>query len=326
MGPVQGFTLRGASVDASGIDVEGAGRGTIRAEAGTGSVSVRGARLLIAASRTVLRAGGQPTLQLSGLDSLDLGTEARVTAQRILFVPDSGGPERELSSPVTIRASAPIKASATGTDVVWTDAPARLVLKRSSRGSVSWDGAGTIDLVGSRKTVAYGGVVATVLDVAVSRSSSGIALTGTGRARQAYVDGVPQYSTKGTVDLINPTVTVPRGSRADLTWAPRNVGGDFDMCMTKISPQSPAARWVSLGLAPLPTMAGAATKRQRGGDASGFVEGGPIRSVIPPGDADRRDLRFDVPANATPGIYTVTIKIEGNFAPITVSFEIRVTE
>ena len=138
-----------------------------------------------------------------------------------------------------------------------------------------------------------------------------------------YLDGEPQLRTTASCDLIQVREETVAGRRLELTWAPRNTG-DFDMVMTRIVPIGPAASWLSLGLEGLLNEFGGETRPYRSGETTGFRSGQPIRSLLPPFDADRRDIGVVVPSGTPIGTYDASVRIEGNFDPVVVPFEVIV--
>jgi hypothetical protein len=157
----------------------------------------------------------------------------------------------------------------------------------------------------------------------VERTDESVRLSGTAQAEQVYLDGTPQLITKASVDLVQVREETSAGAELELTWAPRNVGA-FDMVMTRISGVGPASGWLSLGLEPAPYEFGGEKRPPMGGRTPGFRRGGAIRSVLPPGDADRRDIAVSVPSGTLPGSYVADVLIEGNFPSVSAQFEVIV--
>jgi hypothetical protein len=207
----------------------------------------------------------------------------------------------------------------------WLDAPAQLRVRTGAdeRGRIDWAGSGSVRTSDTTRRVSFGALAGRRLDVTVRRAGGKLTLTGSASVEQLYHDGAPVFATRATVDLVRARVTAPAGRRAEVVWAPRNLGR-FDMAMTRIRPMTPSARWLHLGLAPLPSTFGGEERPARGGNTEGFMSGGAIRSIIVPGEADRRDITVEVPAGTRPGTYEAVVLVEGNFDDVEVRFEIDV--
>lgn len=221
--------------------------------------------------------------------------------------------------------------------VRWVDPPAIVAVHGRPGARLSWAGTGTITPPGrSGLRGTYLGVRADDLSVQLRRDPRSVQVGGTAReASQVYVDGSPRLRTTAVVDVLDDSLTVDRADGHDdrFTWAPRNTGG-ADMLITRVRPLNTAARWVQLRLSPVPPYFGGENRPPVGGNTTGLGKGTScflfctgakaIRSELPIGDADRRDLTVTPPASVTAGRYTVLLRVEGNFAPVTVCVPVDV--
>jgi hypothetical protein len=203
------------------------------------------------------------------------------------------------------------------------DAPNSFKVNDPARSWTSWAGSARVRVGKRTFSHEFGAFAGKSLSGTITRASGRVRATARGVAQQVYLDGVPQFETKATCDLIQTREQTQAGRRIELTWAPRNLG-DFDMLMTRLVPVGPQAGWLSFGLEPAPHMFGGETRRAIGGQTTGFLPGGAIRSVLAPADADRRDVGVVIPNGTAPGTYDASVRIEGNFEPVTVPFEITV--
>ena len=209
------------------------------------------------------------------------------------------------------------------TTVRWTDAPATLRVRDSDRSMTSWAGTGAVRADGRRYTHEFGALAARGLQATFERAGGKVQVSGRGTVQQVYLDGEPQFRTTASCDLVQISEETAAGRRIELTWAPRNTG-EFDMLMTRIVPIGPAAGWLSFGLEGAPNEFGGEVRPYRSGVTQGFHDGAPIRALLPPRDADRRDIGVSVPQGTANGTYDATVRIEGNFAPVVVPFEVIV--
>lgn len=210
-----------------------------------------------------------------------------------------------------------------GTPVRWTDAPKTIRVRDAQRSTTTWAGRGTVRAAGRTMTDEFGGLAARELVATLERGPDAVKVSGRGRVQQVYLDGVPQFRTTASCDLVQIREETTAGRRLELTWAPRNTGR-FDMVMTRIVPVGPAADWLSFGLAGGPNEFGGEERPYRRGDTRGFRQGSPIRALLPPGDADRRDIGVEVPRGTPEGTYDASVRIEGNFDAVVVPFEVIV--
>jgi hypothetical protein len=205
----------------------------------------------------------------------------------------------------------------------WTDAPTSFKVSDQARSWTSWAGSARVRVGKRTLSHEFGAFAGRNVTGTITRGSGRVRATARAIAQQVYLDGVPQFETRATCDLIQTRERTEAGRRIELTWAPRNLG-DFDMLMTRLVPVGPQAGWLSFGLEPAPHIFGGESRRAIGGQTTGFIPGGAIRSVLAPADADRRDVGVVIPAGTAPGTYDATVRIEGNFKPVTVPFEITV--
>jgi hypothetical protein len=272
------------------------------------------AGLLIRPDGVVLDSGAgvfRPSLKTTGQVEL-LGDE-------IMFT--SGDQTRRYVGSLTFRASGPGDVRFDDQEVRWIDAPKSLSMKDEARTFTSWAGQGTVNVGGRDLSDEFGAIAARDLTAMVERTDESVRLSGTAQAEQVYLDGTPQLITKASVDLVQVREETSSGAELELTWAPRNVGA-FDMVMMRISGVGPASSWLSLGLEPAPYEFGGEKRPPMGGRTPGFRRGGTIRSVLPPGDADRRDITVSVPSGTPPGSYVADVLIEGNFPSVSAQFEV----
>lgn len=323
------------------------GEGTLRVEGST--LAVTGPELSLIAPRIVFSASGAPvvdarapgdeTVQAIGPNSMRiaLGGGASISGGRMSFSPRDGSSPRALAGTVNVRrpsvALGGFFAELDAQSLRWTDAGASVAAGGNGRSSISWAGFGTVDTASTKPLSGeYVGLVSPDFDATIVRRSGRVEADGRARAvAQVFLGGKPALRTRAGVDLLTPVVEARAGTRATFTWAPRNLGGDYDMCMLRISPASEPARWVNLALERMPAMFGGEPRTPAGGDTRGMARGGtfgsaePVRAIVPVRDADRREVSFDIPEGLRPGAYSITLVIEGNFAPVRAEIEVRVS-
>lgn len=310
-------------------------RGRLRSDGPAGLLSVAGRSTAIEARELRMKAlivvrGDDVMIQREGRHRLVAPGRAVVRGESIVFSRNDG-PALTLRSPVTFFPAAnedPVgHADAIDIreleEVSWLDAPKSITLSDTTRSTTSWAGAGQVDVAGRSFEHEFTVITAKSLEGTIRRTDAGLRLSGRGTAQQVYLDGAPQLATKATCDLIEVKAQTSSGGSPSLTWAPRNLG-EFDMLMTRIRPVGPAAKWLSLGLAPAPNMFGDEVRRAIGGVTDGFRNGSAIVSLLVPGHADRRDIGVRVPDGTPPGVYDATVIIEGNFPDVRVPFQITV--
>ena len=208
----------------------------------------------------------------------------------------------------------------------FVDLPSELALSAagSERATLSWAGPGAVD-AGRRYEAEHVGIKTTPTFEA-TLTTSPVAVRGTGRFAQLYLDNVPQLRARGGVRVKDTGVRAERGKRGAFDWAPENAG-DTDLVISRIVPANDDARWLSLGLDVLPDLCGGEPSCPRyGGDTRGFHEGRPINAVILPRTGDEREVRFLVPDDAAPGPNVLRVVFEGNFDPITVEIPVAVDD
>jgi hypothetical protein len=232
----------------------------------------------------------------------------------LVFVPDGHLYEsaRPVRSPVTVTNVYLALQSA-----AWGDAPDAVSLQPSDeRTFVSWTGSGTVSVPGRPPSAGrHIGLSGDHIAAEVRRIPQGAAITGRAHVHQLYVNGVPQLPTTAEVIVKHAPRMYSLHSGA-FSWAPTNRGAT-DLVITGIAPASDAARWVELGLEPVPALCGdpdyRCPFRAIGGDTSGFQGGDPITSVIRPYAGDEREITFNVPPGTPPGAYRLAFEFRGNF-------------
>lgn len=265
-------------------------------------------------------------------------TTLRVSAAGLTFTPArSGASPRPLpGGTVTIPDQSEVSVRPSGR-VVWADAPPVLSVRGRSGGRMSWAGSGSAQPPGARPLRGqYVGVTSDQLAVRLVRSASAVQVAGSASpATQVYTDGSPRLGTTASVRVFDDLLRVDRTDGDDdrFTWAPRNTGA-VDMLITRVRPLNPPGRWVQLRLAPVPPAFGGEKRAPVGGDTSELGKGTScflfctgakaIRSELQPGDADRRDLTVTPPADIPAGRYTVQLRVEGNFPPVTVRVAVQI--
>ena len=198
-------------------------------------------------------------------------------------------------------------------------------VSQQERSITDWAGTGTVHVDDFDYTHEWGALASRDFVGKITRGPTKVSVTGRGRAQQVYLDGEPKLWTTASCDLVQIREESAAGRELELTWAPRNTG-DADMVVRRIVPIGPAAHWLSLGLeGPLDRFGGEMRPARRG-DTTGFRSGQPIRSVLPPGNADRRDVGISVPRGTANGRYDATVRIEGNFDAVVVPFEVIVVD
>jgi hypothetical protein len=254
---------------------------------------------------------GTVTLVADRVTSATIGEEPSVRRGSVTFVADGTA---ELQTAPSAAEAAPAR---------WTDAPRTIRVDDPERSVTDWAGTGTVHVQGFDYTHEWGALASRGFAGTIVRGPGKVTVKGKGRAQQVYLDGEPKLWTTASCDLVQIREETAAGRELELTWAPRNTG-EADMVMRRIVPIGPAARWLSLGLeGPLDRFGGEMRPARRG-DATGFRSGLPIRSVLPPGNADRRDIGVSVPRGTPDGRYDATVRIEGNFDSVIVPFEVIV--
>jgi hypothetical protein len=249
--------------------------------------------------------------------------------------------------PVAVAPGAVVTMGSKGASVsagTWRDAPERLPLRGDGhRRDLSWAGAGQVTGDISYRST-FTGLRLIDVDGLVERQGNTSLVHGRAAVVQAYRDGFPQLRTTVSVGQLedgggfwrNPAVLdVPAGARGRFVWAPRNTGV-ADMNVLRIGPGNAEGGWVSLALETAPPMWGGEPHAGVGGDTTGLQNRGsgglfssskavPIDATLMAGKADRREVAFWVPSDASRGPHTMVLVIEGNFAPVRVEISIRVT-
>lgn len=311
------------------------GEGTLAATSAVaveGATAVRGP-VVIRPGDVVLRAGEVETISRNGVVAGDddvtlVGRKLRVIGEGRMSIVLRNGQSRGVRGAVEVTLDEDEAAVVEGEDVRW-ESPSGIVEVAWSgeRRSLSWAGAGGRVRWGdgATRTAEHGGVLAVEAAATVRRQSDSVALEGTATVRQVYLDGLPQMRTSAKVDVVRTLGKVRRGERGLITWAPRNTGDRVDMVITRVRPGNDAGAWVNVALDPLPAMSGGEDRPPAGGDTGSLGDGADgITAVIQPGTADRRDLTFDVPADADLGEHTIELVVEGGFDPITVKVPVEV--
>ena len=251
-----------------------------------------------------------------------------LSAPELAFSPTGSATSEPIAGPVkvTVLKDQYLGVRADG-NVDWVNPPSAFHFVRGTRArpTMSWSGDGVVRSDGREHRARHLGVKAWELDVSVERTGATYLMRGSARLLQVYTDGVPQLAAKGRVRIKSRPGSVARGERGWFTWAPENDGAT-DFTITRIRPDSPAAAWVSLGLARLPAMCGGEACPARGGDTSGLRSGKPIDAVIIPGTGDESDVSFGVPLDAPLGRHQIALVVEGNFEPIRVVVDVDVVE
>ena len=338
-------TLRGtlsAGGYAEGV-VDGAGRSL-----GAGSVSAEDDVVLRSAGPIALdvatllvRPGGVEVPESASTFDGEIvarGGRLQVAARSLMFTPGTAGaqPRRVAGGIVTLPEGTDVSVRPRSR-VVWVDAPATLAVTPRPGARMSWAGSGSVRPPGRPALRGrYLGVRSDELALRLGRSPGGVRIAGTADpATQLYVDGSPRLGTTASVRVFDELLKVDRTDGDDdrFTWAPRNTGA-ADMLITRVRPLNGPGRWVQLRLAPVPAAFGGEARPPVGGDTSGLGKGTScilfctgakaIRSELPIGDADRRDLTVTPPADVQPGRYLVLLRVEGNFPPVTVRVPVQV--
>ena len=307
---------------------------------GDGTLVGRGARLDLAGEGLVLRLDTEVHATGGGVrapnveDESSLGTMAasgpvQVRASELRFR-GAGGAEVAVAGSATVA----LDADRLGDDITisgdgattFVDLPPELSLSAAAAGraTLSWAGPGAVT-AGERYEADHLGLKTTQVFEA-TLTTAPLAVRGSGRFAQIYRDNVPQLRARGGVRVKTGDVRARRGQRGQFDWAPENVG-DTDLVISRIVPANDDARWISLGLDPMPDLCGGESGCPRyGGDTRGFHDGGEINAVILPRTGDEREVRFFVPDDAAPGRHVLSVVVEGNFDPVTVEVPVQVED
>ena len=334
LGGLGSIHLSGPSVLTVTADVtDGAG-----VHHGVGTLTAQGSDLVVAGTGPQLRGRlvvrpGSVTVDAPAIDATGSVT---VTAAKLTFQAPTPAPPTTnagstaatttvpppppvtLEGPVTLQAAGTVTPMVSGTGLRVVDAPADLHVS-STEADLSWAGPGSITTEDGRPIQAHFlGVRAQQLGATLHRSPKQVDVRGTGRALQAYADGVPQFRTPARFDVSSTRATTGflRHRRA-FVWTPRNLGSTYDMAILRIRPGNAAAGSVHIGLQPMPAMFGGEPHSAVGADTSGLEGGDRIDSLIARNGDDKRSIGYDAP----PGSVLVLV-IEGNFEPITVTITV----
>ncbi len=245
------------------------------------------------------------------------------------------GVSRPIAGPVTVEQDVLGRVEIDVRRARWLDPPSKLTFKSTKRNLISWAGLGIVTSGGSRSaTPRFGGVLGSNLEVTVRRQGDLYGLSGKGNIAQIFNDGLPTNRARVRM-RVTPLWRKPvhQGDRPhfELEW--KNLSR-HDVCVLKMTPLTPAARWMNIALLHLPAMFGGEKHDRIGGVTEGFPKsnpndpfGGkaqPLSAIVAPEDSSFRDISFDVPPDARPGTHEIAFLVEGNFDAVRLSITVKV--